>query len=446
MTKPGMKIPAGTPLTVSLHWRAGDIFPVGRLAMRDRRIYFQFDPAFLARPLPLSPFHLRPIDGVLGPFDTPFEGLPGLFADSLPDGWGRLLVDRRARRLRVSLTPLDRLAIVGRHGIGALVYEPATELAAGGGALDLDALAADAAAILTGEAGEVLDRLIALGGSPHGARPKAMIGWSERTNGIIHGAEDVPAGYRPMLVKFAAQNDAKDIGAVEYAYSLMARAAGLRLPRTHLFRGRRGAYFAAERFDRDESERLHAQTLSGLLHADHRLPALDYATVLAAAQRLTQDQREVMVLFSLAAFNVAAHNRDDHAKQFSFLMDCGGAWRAAPAYDLTFSDGINGEHTTTIDGEGSAPGDADLLRLARKAGLRKADAADAIAAVRDAVAKWPDWADEAGLTRAAAREIGQVIAPVTPLRTGAKAAKPRAAKPKAPPRTKAGKSSRRRPS
>jgi len=426
-----MKIPPGTPLAVSLRWRESEVTPVGRLAMRDRQIYFQYDASFVAHGLPLSPFHLGVAAHVLGPFHTPFEGLPGIFNDSLPDGWGRLLVDRRARGLGLALTPLDRLAIVGSHGIGALIYEPAAALAEGRGVLDLDALAADAAATLAGEAVDVLDQLIVLGGSPQGARPKAMIAWSEAEDRIIHGVRDVPPGYRRFLVKFAAQADPKDIGPIEFAYARMANAAGLRMPRTRLFRGRRGpGYFGAERFDCIGADRLHAHTLSGLLHADHRTPALDYTTILAATQRLTRDNKELLAMFRLMTFNVAAHNRDDHAKQFSFLMDRRGDWRAAPAYDLTYSEGVNGEHTTTLDGEGRAPGDADILRIASKAGIKKPAALEIIAAVRDAVGKWPTWADEAGVTRASAKEIGQAINPaINPAIK--RTAKPKANRPRA---------------
>ncbi|MET1026390.1 MAG: type II toxin-antitoxin system HipA family toxin [Dongiaceae bacterium] len=407
-----MKIPPGTPVTVALRWRPDEVMPVGRLAMLERRIFFQYDAAFLTHGLSLSPFHLANAAHVLGPFDTPFDGLPGVFNDSLPDGWGRLLVDRRARKLGIGLTPLDRLAIVGRHGIGALIYEPETVLEEGHGDLDVDVLAADAAATLEGDADEMLDQLIVLGGSPQGARPKAMIGWSEAEGRLVHGPRDLDPGYRHFLVKFAAQSDPRDIGPIEFAYSQMAIAAGIRMPRTHLFRSRQGAgFFGIERFDYQDNDRCHVHSLSGLLHADHRLPALDYISVLTATQRLTRDHREVMAMFRLMTFNIIAHNRDDHAKQFGFLMGRDGAWRASPAYDLTYSDGVNGEHTTMVDGEGRAPGDADILRVAKKMGIKKAVAVDIIDAVRSAVAQWPAFASNAGVTKASAREIGQVLNP-----------------------------------
>lgn len=405
-----MKIPPTTPLTVSLCWKEGNVTPVGRLAITNRQMFFQYDPTFVAQPLPISPFFLAIAPHVLGPFSTPFDGLPGVFNDSLPDGWGRLLVDRRARRLGVALTPLDRLAVVGRHGIGALIYEPETSLQVGQGDLNLDALAADAAATLEGDASNVLDQLIVLGGSPQGARPKAMIGWSEEMQSVIHGAREMPTGYRRWLVKFPASTDPKDIGPIEYAYALMAVASGVRMPRTHLFPSRIGpGFFGTERFDYSGTERRHVHTLSGLIHADHRTPSLDYKTILTATQQLTRDHREVVAMFRLMAFNVIAHNRDDHAKQFSFLMDSKGTWRVSPAYDLTFSDGVNGEHTTTIDGEGLAPADDDMLRVADKVGIKKREAAEIIGEVRANVANWPIFAREAGVSKTSTQEIARAI-------------------------------------
>jgi serine/threonine-protein kinase HipA len=403
-----VKIPPRTPLLVSLQWNDAVVKPVGRLATRNRQIFFEYDPSFITRPLPISPFHLPLATHVLGPFNTPFEGLPGVFNDSLPDGWGRLLVDRRARKLGVALTPLDRLAVVGTRGIGALIYQPETALEDVRGVLDLDALAADAAATLEGDARDVLDQLIVLGGSPQGARPKAMIGWSERRNSVVHGARILPPGYRRFLVKFPASDDPKDIGPIEYAYSLMASAAGVRTPRTHLFPSHRGSgFFGAERFDFHGVDRRHVHTVSGLLSLDHRVPTLDYTSVLAATWQLTRDHREVLAMFRLMTFNVLAHNRDDHSKQFSFLMDANGTWAASPAYDLTFSEGLNGEHTTTIDGEGRAPTDADMMRVAHKAGIKERDAARIIDEVGTAVGKWTSFASKAGVTRKLTKQISQ---------------------------------------
>jgi serine/threonine-protein kinase HipA len=205
------------------------------------------------------------------------------------------------------------------------------------------------------------------------------------------------------------QDDAST-GAVEYAYSLMAKAAGIAMPETHLFGTGADRYFGVRRFDRDGDRRIHMHSLAGLLHADHRASALDYDTLLTATVRLTRDVSELARAFRLACFNVLAHNRDDHAKNFSFLLnDATGDWTFSPAYDLTFSAGPGGEQSMLVMGEGRAPGIPQLQALAKKHGVK--DAPAIIEAVRAAVADWPRHADAAQVSKAAAARIGQRIAP-----------------------------------
>lgn len=377
--------------------------PVGRLALRDRRIWFQYDPAFLAKGIELSPFKLPLRPEVVPCDDRVFEGLFGLFNDSLPDGWGRLLLDRHMRSLGIApetLTVLDRLACVGRHGMGALVYEPDRSPSAPIVAPDLDRLAEESRTVLEGTSENVIEELLSLNGSSSGARPKIMVGVSKDRNSLVHGVDDIPKEYEHWIIKFMSSQDPADNGAIEYAYSLMAKAAGIDMPETHLFSGK---YFGVKRFDRAGNDRIHVHTVSGLLHADHRLPSLDYEGVLKATLALTKSVPEARALFRLAAFNALAHNRDDHAKNFSFLMDTKGAWRTAPAYDLTFSSGPGGEHSTTVMGEGKNPGRIHLQALGKKVGLKKAD--DIIDAVADAVSRWETFADEAGVTKQSRRLI-----------------------------------------
>lgn len=389
---------------------------VGRLAMRDRRILFEFDPAFLADPLPLSPFQLPVRPGVVAGRPVVFDGLFGVFNDSLPDGWGRLLLDRALGRLgipRGELTPLDRLAHVGQHGMGALSYEP--DLSDGDAVpdvLELDALARDAATVLAGEEGKVIEKLLMLSGASAGARPKVVAQVSADLKTIIHGPATLPRGYTHWMIKFPSSNDEANIGQIEYAYSLMAQAAGLEMPRTHLFTAKRKRYFGIERFDRAGDRRIHMHSLSGLLHADHRTPTLDYDDLLKATHALTRDVTEAERAYRLACFNVLAHNRDDHSKNVSFLLDdANGAWRLAPAYDLTFSSGPGGEQSMLVLGEGRAPGLEQLQALAKKHGLKNGKRV--LDEVRAAIARWSDHADAAGLTKKAAKLIGDRIASST---------------------------------
>lgn len=378
--------------------------PVGRLAIREQKIYFEYDRAFIPHGLEISPQRL-PLQPGLRSFDSAlFEGLPGVFHDSLPDGWGRILFDRAMRVqgiLPKQVSPLDRLAHVGKGGMGALIYEPdiAPELA--DGVIDLDLLARQTQDVLDGQADDVLAELIALNGSSAGARPKALIGYNPATGAIIHGKAIFPEGFDPWLVKFSNTQDGPDAGAIEYVYALMAKAAGVEMTETHLFPAKKGAgYFATRRFDRDGASRLHTHTASGILHADHRTPSLDYQDLLALSAIMTRDLREAEKMFRLAVFNVLAHNRDDHAKNFTFLMNTQGEWRLSPAYDLTFSGGPGGEQTTMVMGEGKIPGVSHLTRLGADAKLPKKTVQDIIAQTLEALGGWSKLAKAHGVRAA----------------------------------------------
>lgn len=398
-----------TALNVGLDFN-NSILPIGRLAFKEGVVYFEYDQGFLAHRLEISPLRL-PLSFGLKTFDRAlFEGLPGVFNDSLPDGWGRLLLDRALKQqgiLPQTLSPLDRLAQVGKHGMGALVYEPDTS---GHDArldtpLNLDALAEDTARILEerpllGNPQDVLQELLSLGGSSAGARPKAMIGVDATRQRIAHGMSPVAEGFEAWLVKFPSGSDGKDAGAVEYVYALMARRAGLSMMETHLFPAKTGAgYFASKRFDRNGTRRMHVHTACGLLHSDFRVPALDYEDLLALTMRLTGDMREVEKMYRIAVFNVAAHNRDDHGKNFSFLMDEAGVWTLAPAYDLTFSSGPGGEQSTMVLGIGKNVGRSHLEALGKQSGLPLKRMQEIFVQTSDALSQWPQLARQHGVDR-----------------------------------------------
>jgi serine/threonine-protein kinase HipA len=392
---------------VSMHDRK-----VGRLALVERRIYFEYDPAFIETGLQISPFKLPLQSGAIACDDQLFEGLFGVFNDSLPDGWGRLLLDRNLRNHGIApeqLTALERLTHVGMNGMGALCYEPdSSAKESGEETLNLDTLAHETQKVLEGESEDIFPELLQLASSSAGARPKVMVGVSANRKHMIHGNDALSDGYSYWLVKFASSADTKDIGAVEYAYSLMARAAGLDMPETTLFTGKTGkGYFGVERFDRVSDQRIHMHSLCGLLHADHRLPSLDYEAVLRATLTLTRNVKELEKVFRLAVFNVLAHNRDDHSKNFAYLMQPDGAWQLAPAYDLTFSSGPGGEQSMTVVGEGKAPGKEQLLELAKKFDIKHAP--NIIDEVKEAILRWRKFADEAGVSASASKQIAKVI-------------------------------------
>lgn len=374
---------------------------LGRLALRDRQIFFEYHADFLARGLNVSPFRLPLQAGVQTVESGLFEGLFGLFNDSLPDGWGRLLLDRALRAqglLPAQLSPLDRLAQVGHSGMGAFTYEPDYAEKPDSTDLDLDWLSTQSMKVSEGEADEVLAELLALNGSSAGARPKALIGFDENRGRIIHGTDAMTDAFEPWLVKFANSQDGLDAGAIEYVYAEMTRGAGIDMPKTHLFAAKQGAgYFATRRFDRENGSRLHMHTACGLLHSDFRTPSLDYQDLIELTTLLTRDVRETEKMFRLAVFNVLAHNRDDHSKNFSFLMNKAGEWRLSPAYDLTFSSGPGGEQSTMVMGEGKAPGLEHLLELGEFAGLGKNLPDQIIEQTRVSLSAWPELAKKHGV-------------------------------------------------
>ena len=397
-------------LTVALQ-RDSEKIPVGRLAVNNGVVYFEYAPSFIETGIELSPFRL-PLERGLKTFNPmTFDGLPGLFYDSLPDGWGRLLADRMLISQGIvpaELSELDRLCMVGKCGMGALIYEPAYEDRAPDNNIDLDALAADSEAVLSGASDEVLDELIRLNGSSHGARPKAMIGVNQdKTHTIAGAVSQLPDGFEHWLVKFPNQYDGADAGAIEYAYSIMAKEAGVHMPETHLFPSKRGAgFFAVKRFDRiapnpskgEPVRRVHMHTAAAMLHSNFRIPALDYENLLALCKALTRDLREVEKLFRIAVFNVLAHNRDDHGKNVAFTMNASGEWFSAPAYDLTFSSGPGGWQSTTVLGEGRNPGIAQLRELGKKAELKSAKIKEIIDKTQEAISRWPELAGTYGVS------------------------------------------------
>ena len=383
---------------------------VGTIALKDKKIYFEYNKEFLKTGIEISPYKLPLKPGVFRCDDDTFEGLWGVFADSLPDGWGKLLVDRHLAKLGINfraVSPLDRLAIVGKNGMGALSYEPANEVKSEFEKIILDDLAVSSQNILEGSSDYLLDELLNLSGSSAGARPKVLLQLSDDLKQVMHGKKELQSGFSHWMVKFASSIDSRDIGAIEYAYSLMAKEAGLDMPKTALLEGKRGRYFAIKRFDRIGDKRVHMHSVAGLVHTDFRYPTLDYNDLLKLTMHLTKNIQEVKKVFRLACFNLFSHNRDDHAKNFSFLMDEKGVWRFSPAYDITFSSGPGGEHSTMYLGEGRNPTQEHLVKLGQKHGIKEYK--EVIDEVKGAVNRWDYFAKEAGVMKRSRDEIGKML-------------------------------------
>ncbi|MES2918758.1 MAG: type II toxin-antitoxin system HipA family toxin [Pseudomonadota bacterium] len=393
---------------------------VGQLAQgQGPGIFFQYDEHWLKTGFDIAPGDIRFTTEAQVCRDTRlFGGLHGVFADSLPDGWGLILMNRALRQqagwLPQEIGPLDRLAYIGNRGMGALEYRPAADVPAA--PLDwaeLERMGAEAQRVLAGAADDVLAALRVHGGSPGGARPKVVVALHPGLRHCHSSLEPLRPGFRHWLVKFRGPADPLDMGATEYAYNRMAEVAGLRVPHAELLDVRLGhtpeRLFAVERFDRDGDHRLHVLSLAGYAYADFRQPSLDYDQVLGATMAISRDHQEVVQAFRLMVFNVLTHNQDDHAKNFSFLRR-DGRWALAPAYDLTFSrTGLQAQHSTAVNGSGT-PGRRDVLALARFHRIAQADAL--IDEIRGAVARWPEFARAAGVERATVEQFGREFAEI----------------------------------
>ncbi len=402
-------------LTVRLARSPADSIPVGQLAEHDRRTYFEYDPAFLQERVSLSPFKLPMRTGLIEHTDTGFGPLHGVFDDSLPDGWGLLLMDRHFRLQGLdpaTISALDRLAYLGTRTMGALTYHPSRKTERDEQWLDLHELGVGAESVLAGDAEEVLPQLMRAGGSPAGARPKVLVGL--RGDQMLSGEDELPDGFEHWLVKFAAKRDVGHAGPLEYAYALMAEAAGIDVPEVRLFEVQKGRsmrrYFGVKRFDRlPGNVRVHVHTFGNLIHANFRIPSTDYADLVKVTRALTRHHGDVLRVFRRMVFNVAAHNRDDHAKNFAFLHDSAGTWRLTPAYDLTFARGPGGEHTMTVLGEGRRPTRDLCLRLGAQAGIAPRSMNEVVESVNGATARWTEFADRAGCPKKMAATVAGAL-------------------------------------
>jgi serine/threonine-protein kinase HipA len=325
---------------------------VGKLAISaDQLVVFEYDPEFLKTGFSISPFYLPLKSGVFIAKRDPFNGLFGVFNDSLPDGWGMLLTDRLIKKEKMDpalLTPLVRLSLVGSNGMGALTYKPATTFRNKEDTSGLNHLAEQVKRILHSDYDGSIESLFQKGGSSGGARPKVLL--------TIDNIE--------WLIKFQGSTDPDNIGEQEYMYSEVARKCGIEMPETRLFEGK---YFGTRRFDREGNRRYHVHTASGLLYASYRYPSLDYTELIKATIALTRNIMEAWKVFRLMVFNILTGNRDDHAKNFSFIWK-NGKWALSPAYDLVYNTGFNGQHTTTIAGQGN-PSKSAIFEVAKSTGL-----------------------------------------------------------------------------
>ena len=340
---------------------------VGRLALtKEGLCAFEYSPDWLVSGFSLSPFELPLRSGVFIARPRPFDGGFGVFDDCLPDGWGQLVLDRYLQQQGINprtLTILDRLALVGSTGRGALEFRPDKSVTTKQDFADFEKLAFEAERILDSDdyTGDGIEEFQYRGGSPGGARPKIFA----RYDG------------KEWLVKFRAKSDPKRIGRDEYECSLLACRCGIEMPPTRLFEDK---YFGVQRFDRTCKGKLHVVSIAGLIGADYRMPSIDYLHIFQVCAALTHSVAELWKVYRLMVFNYLIENKDDHAKNFAFIYR-DGEWRFSPAYDLLPSDGINGYRTTSIN-DSIEPSKTDLIAVATKAGLNKKEAEDVFESIR----------------------------------------------------------------
>ena len=346
----------------------GERWHLATLADDGRKLLFEYSPAALAQGLELSPRHLKLQTAAYRDFPAYQLGLPGLIADALPDGWGLLLMDRLFRQNGIDptrISVLDRLSFIGRRAMGALSFQPATTTDFPADDVQLLNLARQAQLLLSGEDCAILRQLAMMGGSPHGARPKVLVHYHAATGQMSTQPFD---GSAPWLVKFQAQNEDKEVCAIEHLYARLARDCGLDIPATQYFNlSPQLAAFGIARFDVAQGLKVPSHTLAGLLHADFRLiGSVDYTTFLRATRFLARDEREVQKAYQRTVFNVLFNNRDDHPKNVSYLLGQDRRWVLSPAYDLTFCTGPAGYHQMDVCGEALDIRRAHLLQLAEQ--------------------------------------------------------------------------------
>jgi serine/threonine-protein kinase HipA len=398
---------------------------------------FQYDPAFARAGVPVAPLRMplreAPYSFPALPADA-FSGLPGMLADSLPDRWGTALVNAwlaAQGRTESSFDVVERLCYVGTRGMGALEFEPAREPAVSDRAdLQFDALVrlagealssreAFAAQIAEDPEEEAIKSILSIGTSAGGARPKAIIAYNEATGQVRSGQVDAGDGFGHWLLKFDGVDGAGDHGladprgwcAIEYAYSVMARRAGVEMAECRLLEEHGRRHFMTRRFDRPErGGKLFMQTIAALEHVSYNEPgAYSYEQALLLVRRLGLDTLTAEQLFRRMVFNVVARNQDDHVKNVAFLMDRDGAWRLAPAYDLTWAwrpgNRWLDSHQMTINGKRDGFSHADLRAAAGVAGLKQKRGEAILAEVSEAVGAWPEIAAATGIEQPQAERI-----------------------------------------
>ncbi|HET7587919.1 MAG TPA: type II toxin-antitoxin system HipA family toxin [Gammaproteobacteria bacterium] len=429
----------GTVAEVQL-WGA----PIGAVSWdADRELgAFEYTPAFQKSGIQVAPLTL-PLSSRIYEFPelarASFHGLPGLIADSLPDKFGNAVIDAwlaRTGRSATDFSPVDRLLYIGARAMGALEFHPARARRQSAHPLDVAELVELASRILTqrehfhadlghdgDERRQAMNDILQVGVSAGGARAKAIVAWNPETDEVRSGQVPAPEGFGYWLLKFdgVSHNRDRDVladpqgyGLIEYAYHHMAHAAGIAMTECRLLAENGRHHFMTKRFDRtDSGDRLHMLSLSGIAHLDfNQAGAHGYEQAFQVIEQLGLGKDAIEEQFRRMVFNVAARNQDDHTKNIAFLMDRRGRWSLSPAFDLNFAYNPGGQwtsrHQMSINGKRENITRSDLLKVADRFRITLPRANKFIDQVVDAVARWPEFAEEAGVDAVRIGEIAKL--------------------------------------
>ena len=414
---------------------------IGAVSLEDGQAHatFQYDPEFAHSGIQLSPVAMPLSDDVYAfpqlPRNT-FHGLPGLLADSLPDKFGNALIDAwlaTQGRVPENFSSVERLCYTGARGMGALEFAPALGPKPRKAAkIEIDALVRLASEVLTQrgdlkgslgrtERAKALNEILRVGTSAGGARAKAVIAWNRETNEVRSGQITAGDGFEYWLLKFdgVAQNkdkelaDPKGYGAIEYAYHLMAQAAGVEMNECRLLEENGRRHFMTRRFDRlADGKKLHLQSLCALGHFDfNQAGAHSYEQALMTVRQLGLPMESVEEQFRRMAFNIVARNQDDHVKNIAFLMTKAGEWTLSPAFDVTYSHNPDGAwtstHQMTANGKRDGFTIADFRAVAKAASMKRGRAEAILEEVQVAARRWPEFADQAKAPEEWVEQIGE---------------------------------------
>jgi len=414
---------------------------VGALSWINENIYgvFEFDPEFINQGLNIAPLHMgleeaRQGDGV---FSFPnlnketYLGLPGMFADALPDKFGNSIIDAwlaRGGRDVGSFSPIERLCYVGTRGMGALEFFPPFDHSLDRTVpIEISELVELAQQVTSErmkfnvelgstdkENAEAILDILRVGTSAGGARPKAIIAMNDRGD-VVSGQTEAPDGYDYWLLKFDGVSDIelgepKGYGRIEYAYYLMAIAASIEMTACRLLEENGRAHFLTKRFDRQQGKKLHMQSLCGIAHYDYNMAgAYSYEQAFAVMRKLRLSKKELEQQYRRMVFNVVTRNQDDHTKNIAFLMDHDGLWKLSPAFDITYSHNPHGvwtnQHQMSINGKRDHFTKADLIQVGDLMGIQKPS--EIINEIQSVVKNWHEFAAEAGINREITKGINQ---------------------------------------